>query len=218
MSLKLLLKDELNGFYRSKVMLVLWVGLPLLVTVVYFLSPSTGDMPMSVIAAILVGSLGGLLSAAMLVASMISERDRHVYEMFLVRPVKRSSILMSKFIAVYLCVVIAGLISLLVGLGVDTARNGALTPAIVTGTLNGLMLAVSIMAIACSAGILIGIAAPSMLVGVILILYGANQLSAVVALPALFYPDMPWLDLVLGGSISAVLLFLAVRTFNRRQF
>lgn len=218
MSLKLLLKDELNGFYRSKVMLVLWVGLPLLVTIVYFASPSTGDMPMSVLSAILVGSLGGLLSAAMLVATIINERERRVYDMFLVRPVRRSSIVLSKFIAVYLCIVIAGLLSMLVGLGVDAVRNGAVTSAVVSGAANGLMLAVSIMAIACSAGILIGIAAPSMLVGVILVLYGANQLSAVVAIPALFYPDMPWLQVVLGAVITLILLALAVRIFNRRQF
>jgi ABC-2 type transport system permease protein len=218
MSLKLLLKDELNGFYRSKVMLVLWVGLPIIVTIIYFASPSTGDMPMSVLAAILVGSLGGLLSAAMLVASIINERERRVYDMFLVRPVKRSSIVLSKFIAVYLCIVIAGILSMLVGLGVDALRTGAMTSAVVSGSVNGSMLAVSIMAIACSAGILIGIAAPSMLVGVILVLYGANQLSAVVALPALFYPDMPWLQLVLGVAITLILLALAVRIFNRRQF
>lgn len=218
MSLKLLTRDELTGFYRSKVMLVLWVGLPLLVTILYFGLPTAGETPMSVLSALLVGSIGGLLSAAMLVASIINERERHVYEMFLVRPVRRSSIVLSKFIAVFMCVVIASLLSMAVGLGVDSLRLGEITPAMVSGTLNGLMLAVSIMAIACSAGILIGIAAPSMLVGVILVMYGANQLSAIVALPALYYPDMPWLQLVLGGVISVTLLALAVRTFNRRQF
>lgn len=218
MSLKLLLMDELNGFYKSKVMLVLWVGLPLLVTIVYFASPSTGTMPMSVLAALLVGSLGGLLSAAMLVATIINERERRVYEMFLVRPVKRSSIVLSKFLAVYMCVVVAGILSMLVGLGVDEARTGAIASGGISGAIDGLMLAVSIMAIACSAGILIGIAAPSMLVGVILVVYGANQLSAVVALPALYYPEQSWLQYVLGAAITAVLLASAVRIFNRRQF
>ena len=34
MSLGLLFRDELKGFYKSKVMVTLWVGLPLLTLVI----------------------------------------------------------------------------------------------------------------------------------------------------------------------------------------
>ena len=48
MSLWLLFKDELNGFYRSKVMLALWAGLPAMAVLLYFLVDDIEGMPITV--------------------------------------------------------------------------------------------------------------------------------------------------------------------------
>ncbi|MFW6196653.1 MAG: hypothetical protein ACOC5D_04875 [Thermoplasmatota archaeon] len=54
MSLKILFKDELRGFYKSKVMIVLWVGLPLLAALIYFWSTETGqEIPFATFSALL---------------------------------------------------------------------------------------------------------------------------------------------------------------------
>ncbi len=73
------------------------------------------------------------------------------------------------------------------------------------------------MAISCSVGILIGVFSPSVLVGVILVLYGGNQLSAIVILPVLLPSTERWFPLVPGAGISALLLTLSIILINRKQ-
>lgn len=216
MSLALLFRDELDGFYRSNVMLALWVGMPALSVVLYALSPHTG-IPLAVFTSLLVGSLGGTLASAMLSVSIINERERHVYDLFLIRPVKRRDILTSKFLAVYLCVIVAGILALAVGLVADYAITGLAQGISFTALESALVLLISMLAISCSAGILIGVFSPSVLVGVILVLYGGNQLSAAAILPALLYDSNFWFPLVPGVGLSAALLFAAIQLFNARQ-
>lgn len=217
MSLSLLFRDELNGFYRSRVMLFLWVGMPALSVLLYLLSPNTGTIPVAVFTALLVGSIGGTLASAMLAVSIISERERHVYDLFVIRPVKRRDILLSKFLAVYGCIVVAGLLALALGVLADYLVTG-LSRGIDFGGLDASMIILlSMLAVSCSAGILIGIVSPSVLVGVILVLYGGNQLSAVVLLPVLLLVTAVWFPLVPGALLSAFLLLVSVWVFNRRQ-
>ena len=59
MAFVLLFKDELNGFYKSKVMIFLWAGLPVLSVLLFLVAPSSEDISLSALTAILVGSLGG---------------------------------------------------------------------------------------------------------------------------------------------------------------
>ncbi len=215
MSLSILFRDELNGFYRSKVMLVLWVGLPALSVLIYLLSPNTEGIPVSVFSGLLVGSLGGTLSAAMLTMSIISERERHVFDLFVIRPVKRRDLLLAKFLAVYGCVAFAGLLSVLVGVLIDTGIRG--TPLDLGAMGSALILVFSMMAVACSTGILIGVSSPSILVGVILTLYGGNQLASVVILPVMLLSANALFPLLPGAGITALMLLLAVIVFNRKQ-
>ncbi len=217
MSLSLLFRDELNGFYRSKVMLALWVGLPALSVLLYILSPNTGTIPVAVFTSLLVGSLGGTLSAAMLAVSIINERERHVYDLFVIRPVKRRDILLAKFLAVYGCVVVAGLLALALGVLADQLVTGLARGIDFHGLESSTLILLSMLAVSCSVGILIGIVSPSVLVGVILVLYGGNQLSAVVILPVLVYVTDIWFPLLPGAAISAVLLVASTVVFNRRQ-
>ena len=160
MSLGLLFRDELKGFYKSKVMLTLWVGLPSLTLIIYFASPTSQNISLASFTAIIIGSIGGMLSAAMLVSSIISEKSRHVFDLFVIRPVKRRDIVLSKFLATYLCVTAAG---------------------------------------------------------IILVIYGANQLSVVAALPGLLLPSEPLLPLFPGTVVTAILLAITIRMFDRKQ-
>jgi ABC-2 type transport system permease protein len=98
MSLKLLFIDEWKGYAKSKVMMVLWFGLPILSFLLQFIDPTQLEgMPISLLVSIVVTSIGGTLSAIMLSTSIVNEKNRHVYELFLIRPVRRSSLLLAKF-------------------------------------------------------------------------------------------------------------------------
>lgn len=217
MTLSLLFRDELNGFYRSKVMIVLWVGMPALSVFLYLVSPNTGTIPVAVFTSLLVGSIGGTLSSAMLAVSIINERERHVYDLFVIRPVKRRDILLSKFLAVYGCVIVAGLLALALGVLADHLVTGLSRGIDMGGLASSMIILLSMLAVSCSVGILIGIVSPSVLVGVILVLYGGNQLSAVVLLPVLLLVTAVWFPLIPGALLSALLLAVSVEVFNRRQ-
>ena len=217
MSLGLLFRDELKGFYKSKVMLTLWVGLPSLTLIIYFASPTSQNISLASFTAIIIGSVGGMLSAAMLVSSIISEKSRHVFDLFVIRPVKRRDIVLSKFLATYLCVTAAGIIALVFGALFDLARNGTFSNDVVSVSVNALIMAASMTAIACSAGVLIGFSSNSMLTGIILVIYGANQLSVVAALPGLLLPSEPLLPLFPGTVVTAILLAITIRMFDRKQ-
>ena len=99
MSLWLLFKDELRGFYKSKIMVVLWVGMPLMSILMHFIQPDADGMPVSFLTGLLVASIGGLLAAVMLSTTMVNELGANVYELFLVRPVKRAYILLAKLLS-----------------------------------------------------------------------------------------------------------------------
>jgi ABC-2 type transport system permease protein len=215
-SLPLLFRDELNGFYRSKVMLALWVGMPALSIILYAAEPNTG-IPVAVFTSLLVGSLGGTLASAMLAVSIIGERERHVYDLFVIRPVQRRSILVSKFLAVFLCLIVAGALALGLGLCADYAYTGLAHGVSYSNLESAMILLVSMLAISCSAGILIGVVSPSVLFGVILVLYGGNQATAAAILPALLYESHNWFPLIPGVAVSAALMMGAIAIFNVRQ-
>jgi len=218
-SLTILFKDELNGFYRSKVMLFLWVGLPALAAVLYFATSGSDQegIPFSSFTALLVSVIGGVISAAMLTVGIINERERHVYDLFVIRPVKRRNIVLSKFLAVYLCVIVAAFAAIMLGVAVDYLESDLPSDSLLSNTLPAMVIAVSMIAISCSAGVLIGMFSPSVLVGVILVIYGANQLSAVAVLPVLTASSADYFPLIPGFIVTAVLLVAAVWVFNKKQ-
>lgn len=220
MSLRILFKDELRGFYKSKVMIVLWVGLPLLAALIYFWSPDTGqEIPFAAFSALLLSSIGGTLASVMLAVSIINEKDKNVYDLFLIRPIKRRNILLSKFFAVYLCIVIAGLISLGLGMTIDYFYLGGTPEVILEGALESVVLTISMMAIASAAGVLIGVISPSVLVGAIIVIYGGNQISIVPLLPDMLgLENQLVFSILFSGIIAVSLLTLAIYIFQRKQF
>ena len=221
MKLKLLYVDELRGFYKSKVMLFLWIGLPIVALLFRFIQASTTGqaIPFTVVSALIVSSLAGTLAAVMLTVSIINEKNRHVYELFLIRPLKRRDIMLSKFLSVYTCVAIASLIAIFVGIAADYVTSGSISATIFKDTAQSLAISLSMVAVACSAGVLIGVAAPSVLVGAILVIYGGNQISVIPLVPTLLnLPQANLFTVGLAAAVTVALLTTAVVLFERKQF
>lgn len=229
MNLFNLYKDELKGFLKSKVMAFLWVGLPILVIALHFLQSNSADQTISftLLSALIVSSLGGTLSAVMLSVSIINEKSRHVYELFLIRPVKRYEIMLAKFFAVYSCVAVASLIAVSFGMVSDWVTTGAISQMVLKNVGESLAISLSMIAVSCSAGVLIGLVAPSILVGAILVLYGGNSLSVIPLIPTILtdvdpniFGDINTTGFTLGLSciVTLALLVVAAISFNKKQF
>jgi len=220
MSLRLLFLDELRGYAKSKVMIVLWFGLPLLSFLLQFIDPGQLEgRPISFLVSLVVSSIGGTLSAIMLSTSIVSEKIHHVYELFLIRPVKRSSLILAKFLAVYSCLVIAVSISLIVGLIID-GFTGDLSEMYLNMTFDSLIIGISSMAITCSIGIFFGVLVSSVPVAAILSVYLGSQLSSLIILPTFFIEvlDPVLLALTLGITLTTIIMSLNLFLFSRKQF
>ena len=127
---RLMLRDELIGFAKSKVMLVLWVVLPIVAMAGYLLLPdeitnarSMGGLSATAFVGFLMSSVAGTVAALMVAVDIVSERNRKVYELFVIRPIRREVIIWSKFLAVFTCVTVACLVSLGLGIAVDAIRG-----------------------------------------------------------------------------------------------
>ena len=221
MKLGLLFVDELLGFYKSKVMIFLWIGLPIIALLFRFVSASISgqNIPFTLVSSIVVSSLAGTLASVMLAVFIINEKNRHVYELFLIRPLKRRDIILAKFFSVYTCVAIASLIAVLAGMITDYATTGTLSMTILNNAGQSLATSLSMIAVSCAAGVLIGVASPSVLVGAILVIYGGNQISVIPLVPTLLnLQEATVFTIVLAGAAAAGLLAAAVVLFERKQF
>jgi ABC-2 type transport system permease protein len=201
-------------------MIVLWVGLPLLSLLFHYIVPDTEGIPISSIVAIILSSIGGTLGSAMLSTSIASEKMRHVYDLFLIRPVKRTSILLAKFFSVYLCLIIATGISLTLGLILDQIFIGNLPEFVLNQTVESLTISIAAMAISCSIGIFFGIIVSSVPVATILSVYIGNQISAISILPTLFlnFIDPIIFSLLVGSIAVVIMLTVSSILFSRKQF
>lgn len=182
MSLGLLLKDEISGFVRSKVMLLLLIGMPLVAVSMYFLSPDLGGMPLGGFAALIISSMAGLLASTTLAVSIINGRTQGVFDLYLVRPVRRSHLLLAKYIAVVVCVISAATVALMVANAYDWAAHGTFD---LGSMVEPMLVIITMTTLSCAVAVLVGTLVSSVLLGVILTLYGGSQLSAVVVLTSL---------------------------------
>ena len=200
-------------------MIILWIGIPILSLLLHFV-PNTEDFPITSLVAILIASIGGTLAAAMLSTSIASEKSRHVYDLFLIRPVRRRDILLAKFSAVYLCLIIATGISLILGLIIDGLTIGILSKYVLVQTFESLFISLAGMAISCSIGMLFGILVSSVPVAAILSVYLGNQLTALSILPTVFldFINPILFALIIGITVPTCILIISIITFNRRQF
>ncbi|MCG7841206.1 MAG: ABC transporter permease [Methanomassiliicoccales archaeon] len=213
MSLALLIKDEMNGFYRSKAMLALFIGMPLVAMLLYFLTPDLEGMPIGAFTALMISSMAGLLASTTLAVSLINERSNGVYDLFLVRPVRRSHILLAKYVAVVACVMIAAALALLLANGYDWFNQGAVE---LTALGEPMLVTITMACVSCAVAVLVGSLLKSVLAGVILTIYGGNQVSAVIVLTSLQNIMSIEAAAIIGLTISAIVLCVAVVVFNRK--
>jgi len=201
-------------------MIVLWIGMPLLSIIMHFFQPEMEDFPFSILVSIVLSTIGGTLASAMLSTSFTSEINQKVYNLFLIRPIKRYSILISKFVAVYICLVIAIIISLSLGLLIDYFTIGELSILFISRLSESLAISLASIAISCSIGILFGVTISSVPVAAILSVYIGNQLSALSIIPSLFLaPLNPIIfALVIGVSIPPALIAISEIIFIRKEF
>ncbi len=155
----------------------------------------------------------------MLAVFIINEKNRRVYDLFLIRPLKRRDIILAKFFSVYTCVAIAAFFAVLAGILTDYATTSVLPTTILANAGESLATSLSMIAVACSAGVLIGVAAPSVLVGAILVIYGGNQISVIPLVPTLLnLPEATVFTIILAGAVAIGLLSMSVMLFNQKQF
>ncbi len=177
------------------------------------------NISFTVISALVVSSIGGTLASVMLAVFIINEKNRHVYDLFLIRPLKRRDIILAKFFSVYTCVAIASFIAVLAGIVTDYATTGSLSTTILTDAGQSLATSLSMIAVACAAGVLIGIASPTVLVGAILVIYGGNQISVIPLVPTLLnLPYASVFTIAFAAAVAVGLLAAAITLFNRKQF
>lgn len=219
MSFSLIFKDELMGFYKSKAMIFLWIGLPLLAILIH-VSSQSADMSLSILVSLVVSSIGGLIASVMLTVNIINEKDTKVYDLFLIRPLKRWHIITSKFIAVYICVSIACIIAIFIGLLADYTESQIAFDIVIKNIFEPFIMTLSIIAISSAVGILIGVVAPSILVGVLLVIFVGNYVSSIPSIiPFVFNIQNPFtIVLILGVTITTVLMALSILLFNKKEF
>ena len=216
--LGLLYADELRGFVKSKAMIVLLVGLPLLSILMQLLQPNTEGIPLSYFVAILVSGIGGTLGAVLLSTSITSERLRHVYDLFLVRPVRRSQLVLAKFFSALTCLVAAVVLSVGLGFLIDILRSEAAVASLAEGMLYPTVISIAGIAVACSTGILFGMLFSSVAVSAILAVYLGNQLTALIILPTVLVEGFDPLlyAIAVGIGLPTILLLAAIAVFRKK--
>lgn len=226
---RLLLRDELVGFAKSKVMIVMWVVLPLLAMAAYLLLPdrlleargiSRADISATAFVAFLMSSLAGTVAALMVAVDLVSERNRKVYELFVIRPIPRATIVWAKFLAVFACVSIACVCSIGAGLVVDLVRGGSLAGSGIGELMKPLISLIGVIAVSTGVGVVFGTLSKSILAAVILILYLGQNLAVVPMLPIYLgiLPNQFWLLMLVSFAIALALGLVAVRIFQRTEF
>lgn len=222
MNLSLIFYDELKGFYKSKVMIALWIIFPVIALLIHYISSlyTEGIMPVSSTVSLVISSIGGLIASIMLTVSIIHEKDARVYDLFLIRPIKRWHILISKFFAVFICVTVAGLLALSIGILSDyILQNELILDFILPGIIDSFIMTISTMAISCSFGVLIGVIAPSIVVGVILVIFIGEYINIIPIIPVILEIENSNVFVtILSILITILMMIVSVVAFNKKQF
>lgn len=222
----IIFKDEMQGFIRSWVMVTLLIGLPVISILVYFLVPmgqgiemAPGKLiPMTYFVGLIASGLGGTLAGVMLAVEIVNERNRKVYDLFVIRPLPRGAILWAKFAAVVLCVSFACLLALGAGIIVDLIRGANISWLVIKSALEALETAVGTMMVSAAGGVLVGILSSSVLIAVLLVMYVTQNLTIVPQIPALLgLPDYVWVSFLASIVLSLLIMWGAVFLFKRKE-
>ena len=217
MSFSLLFLDELKGFYKSKVMIFLLIFVPIIALLFYFIYPGA-LIEKIIIASVIVSSIGGVLSAAMLSANIINERDTNTYDLFLIRPIKRWNILVSKYLAVVICVSLACMLALVINILAYMVESSALPDFLITHITDNIILTFSLIAIGSSFGVLMGVVLSSLVAAVIIDIFIGQYLMYIPVLLGQFTNDPNLMTAIFGIILMIGLLAIAILLFNKKEF
>jgi hypothetical protein len=221
-----LLRDELFGFAKSKVMIVLWVLLPILAIAGYLLlpvNPITGGSGLQLSAtafmSFLMASLAGTVAALMVAVDIISEKNRKVYELFVIRPIRREAIIWAKFTAVFGCVTVACVVALALGIALDAVRGLRISGALLYDVLKSVATLTCVIALSAGVGAFFGVVSKTILVAVILILYVGQNLAVIPMLPYLgILPNHFWLVMLIAAAVTGLLVWGSGVVFRRAEY
>jgi ABC-type transport system involved in multi-copper enzyme maturation permease subunit len=222
----IIFKDEMNGMVRSWVVISLLVGLPLLSVLLYYLLPTGAQVPamgglqisMTFFIGILISSLGGTLAAVMLAVDIVNEKNRRVYDLLVIRPIRRADLLWAKFAAIVLLVSLACLLSLATGLVVDALRGSPITTFAMQNAGEAMIGCIGTMSVSAAGGVIAGMLSPSVLIAVLFVMYGTQNLTLIPMIPTYFgLPDLLWLSFAVSIAISVGMLYGAGVIFKRKE-
>lgn len=222
----IIFKDEINGMARSWVVIGLLIGLPALTILLYYLLPTGSQMKsvsgmeisMTFFVGILVGSLGGTLSAVMLAVDIVNEKNRKVYDLLVIRPIRRADLLWAKFSAIVLLVSMACLLALAAGMVVDAIRGNPITGFVLQNAFESWLTCIGTMFVSASGGVIAGILSPSVLIAVLFVMYGTQNLTLIPMIPTYFgLPDYLWLSFGVSVAISIGLMYGAGILFDKKE-
>jgi ABC-type Na+ efflux pump permease subunit len=223
-----LVRDELVGFARSRVMLAMWLLLPVIALVGYLLLPGDAlidsglgsELSATSFMALLLSSLAGTVAAVMVAADIVSERNRNVYELFLIRPIRPEAIIWAKFIAVFGCVAVACAISLALGLALDSLQGATLGSAELGDAVRALASLLGVVGLSAAIGVFFGVVSRSIVIAVVLVLYVGQNLAIIPMLPIYLdvLPDRFWIVMTISALLVAVVLIGAALLFRRAEY
>lgn len=221
----ILFKDELNGFAKSSVMIGMWIGMPALGIFLYFIMPSEilSQGPIKITAssyiALILSSLASTLASIMVAIEIVNEKNRKIYDLFVIRPINRGHLMLAKFFAVMLCVAIALAISLFAGLLIDMAMGVDVGPLKIESIIESYISTLGVMAVGTAGGILVGVISNSVLMAVMLIWLVTQNFVIIPMIPGLIgLPDYLWVAMAITLVITVVLMTVALQIFKRMDF
>jgi ABC-type transport system involved in multi-copper enzyme maturation permease subunit len=227
-ALTILVRDELLGYAKSKVMLVLWFLMPAISILGYLALPSSVKsefgLPFEVTAtmymSVLTSTLGGLIAAIRVAVDIVGERNRKVYDLFVIRPMRRETIMWSKFIAVFVCVSVACIIAVTAGLAVDVARGDAPTGAMLQDLARSLATLAGVIALSAATGVFFGVLSRSSIVAAVILAFQLVQFFQLLPLLPAFLGVLPrqfWIMMLISFGVAALLVHAAAVMFRRAE-
>jgi hypothetical protein len=224
----LLTRDEIIGFAKSKVMIVMWAIMPLVALAGFLLLRNRPVLDMGDIKitakqymGLIESSVAGAIAAVMIAVDIVQERTRNVYQLFVIRPIKPQALLWAKFLAVTLMVVVAATISISIGFIFDLTEGRAIDAAELWLTFKALMAMAQGVGLACAGGVLFGVLAKdSILVAVVLVLNVGQNFIFIPQIPAFFgvLQGQFWLWTAITMLVMVGVIWLAGLSFRRSQF
>jgi ABC-type transport system involved in multi-copper enzyme maturation permease subunit len=226
----LLFVDELSGFAKSAVMIGMWVGMPLLGILLYFVLPTQMPMggagmdgqgfslPASTFLALMLSSTGGLLAATLVSIDIVNEKNKKVYDLFLIRPINRGSFMWAKFFAVTFCVTVALAISMFAGILVDVIRGVEISPLMQESILEKFIAGAGVVMISTAAGILIGMLSSTVLMAVMLVWFIGQYVMLIPMLAGAISND--WVQTITLGLtliLSGLFVYVSSMIFKRME-